>query len=215
MAKRKAFLHIGPLGTGGGFLDAALAEHAEALEEAGIRHPAISAEETFRAAIEIRRDHQAWGYARREVEGTWAGICRRAWKGKRNVVISQELFADCSPEQVDLLLDGLHGFQVHLVLTSPDVPAAWSPVIKPERRHVIVVPEMDPERAVWTAFGEIVGFDAAALPLSAAWAKPRPEPTDVLAEVARLRAHNRVLEEQNAKLQRKKKNLKRRLDGAA
>ena len=215
MAKRRACLHIGPVGSGGGFLDAALAEHADALEAFGVRHPAISAEEMFRAAIEIRRDHQAWGYARREVEGTWAGICRRAWKGKRNVVVSQELLADCSPEQVDLLLDGLHGFQVHVVLTAPDVPAAWAPVVKPERLHPIAVPEREPEQAVWRALGVIAGFDAAALPLPTASATPRPAPTDVLAEVARLRAHNRVLEEQNARLQRKKKKLKRRLDGAA
>ncbi|GAB3197824.1 hypothetical protein GCM10027062_10500 [Nocardioides hungaricus] len=210
MAKRKAFLHIGPAQSGGGFLDSALAEHADALAEAGLKHPAISAEEMFRAAIEIRRDHKAWGYQRREVEGAWAGICRRAWKGKGTVVLSQELLAGCTPEQVDLLLDGLHGFAIHVVVTG-DPPAAWSPVVKPERLHLIDVPDTDPEQAVWTAFGEIVGFDAAALPLSAAWSLPRPEPSDVLAEVARLRAHNRVLEERNAKLERKKDKLKRKL----
>lgn len=215
MAKRKAFLHIGPPQSGGGFLDSALAEHADALEESGVRHPAISAEEMFRAAIEIRRDHQAWGYQRREVEGTWATICRRAWKGKRDVVVSQELLAGCTPEQVDLLLDGLHGFQIHVAVTGSAVPPAWAPVVKPERQHVIAVPETEPEQAVWTAFGQVVGFDATTLPLSAAWSAPRPEPTDVLAEVARLRAHNRVLEEQNARLERKRKKLKRKLSATA
>jgi hypothetical protein len=215
MAKRKAFLHIGPPQGGGGFLDAALAEHAGSLAEAGVRHPAISAEEMFRAAIEIRRDHQAWGYQRREVEGAWAGICRRAWKGKKDVVLSQELLAGCTPEQVDLLLDGLHGFAVHVVVTGSDLPAAWSPVVKPERLHVIAVPDTRPEQAVWTAFGAIVGFDAAALPLWAGWSAARPEPPDVLAEVARLRAHNRVLEEQDATLERKRKRLKRKLSATA
>lgn len=211
MAKRKAFLHIGPPRSTGDFLGAALAEHAAALEDAGLRHPAISAEEMFRATIEIRRDHQAWGYGRREVEGAWAGICRRAWKGRKDVVLSQDLLAGCTGAQVDLLLDGLHGMQVHVVVTGTEVPSAWAPVVKPERLHVIEVPETDAEQAVWTAFGEIAGFDASALPLSPAWSAPRPEPTDVLAEVARLRAHNRVLEEQNAKLQRKKAELKRKL----
>ena len=215
MAKRKAFLHIGPPRTGGGFLDSALAEHADALADVGVRHPAISAEEMFRAAIEIRRDHQAWGYQRREVEGAWAAICRRAWKGKKDVVLSQELLAGCTPDQVDLLLDGLHGFAVHVVVTGSDLPAAWAPVVKPERLHGIEVPATDPEQAVWTAFGAIVGFDASTLPLSAAWSAPRPEPTDVLAEVARLRAHNRVLEEQNATLERTRKKLKRKLSATA
>lgn len=192
MAKRKAYLHIGPPRTGGGFLDSALTEHADALEAMGVRHPAISAEEMFRAAIEIRRDHRAWGYQRREVEGTWDGICRRAWKGRHDVVFSQELLAACTPEQIDLLLDGLHGFQVHVVVTArepgaqllpdwvgPDlgeVLHAWSPVVRPDRLHVVVVPETEPERAVWTAFGEIVGFDAAALPLAPHWTATRQVP---------------------------------------
>lgn len=211
MAKRTAYLHIGPTGSGGDVLGAALAEHAAALEDAGLRHPAISAEEMFRAALEIRRDHRAWGYERREVEGVWAGICRRAWKGKRDIVLSQDLLAGCTGAQVDLLLDGLHGFKVHVIVTGTEVPVAWAPVVKPERLHVIEPPDTDAEQAVWTAFGEIAGFDASALPLSPAWSAPRPEPTDVLAEVARLRAHNRVLEEQNARLTRTKDKLKRRL----
>jgi hypothetical protein len=56
MGRRTAYLHIGPPRSGGAFLDSALAEHAEALEVGGLRHPAISAEQMFRAAIEIRRD---------------------------------------------------------------------------------------------------------------------------------------------------------------
>ena len=192
MAKRKAYLHIGLPRTGGGFLDSALTEHADALEAMGVRHPAISTEEMFRAAIELRRDHRAWGYQRREVEGTWAEICRRAWKGRHDVVFSQELLAACTPEQIDLLLDGLHGFQVHVVVTArepggrplpdwvgPDlgeVLHAWSPVVRPDRLHVVVVPETEPELAVWTAFGEIAGFDAGALPLAPRWTATRPVP---------------------------------------
>lgn len=192
MAKRKAFLHIGLPRTGGGFLDSALTEHAEALETMGIRHPAISGEEMFRAAIEIRRDHKAWGYQRREVEGTWAAICRRAWKGRHDMVFSSELLAACTPEQIDLLLDGLNGFQIHVVVTArepgsqllpdwvgPDlgeVLHAWSPVIRPDRLHVVVVPDTGPELAIWGAFGEIAGFDAAALPLAAAWTATRTVP---------------------------------------
>ncbi|HEU5038791.1 MAG TPA: hypothetical protein VFT70_17425 [Nocardioides sp.] len=192
MAKRKAFLHIGLPRTGAGFLDSALAQHADALEARGLRHPAISTEEMFRAAIEIRRDHRAWGYQRREVEGTWAGICRRAWKGRHDVVLSQELLAGCTPEQIDLLLDGLHGFQVHVVVTArrpggqpvpdwvgPDlgeVVRTWTPVVRPDRLHVVVVPETEPEQAVWTGFGEIAGFDAADLPLPRHWSATRPVP---------------------------------------
>ena len=234
MAKRKAYLHIGLPRTGGGFLDTALTEHAAALETMGVRHPAISAEEMFRAAIEIRRDHKAWGYQRREVEGAWAEICRRAWKGGHRVVFSQELLAACTAEQVALLLDGLAGFEVHVVVTvreTEELPEAWQAAVRPDRVHVIVVPDAEPERAVWTAFGEVVGFDAPRLPLDATWTTTRPMAgrpqeelievistgalADVIAEVTRLRAHNQVLAERNAELERKKKKLKRKLAAAS
>jgi hypothetical protein len=179
MARRKVYLHVGLPRGGGGFLDAALAEHADALAEAGILHPAVTPDEMFRAAIEIRRDHRAWGYPRKAVEGTWAQICRRAHKGEGAVVLSQELLAACTRQQIELLLDGLSGFQVHVVITvrdsaGPDLAEAvarWSLAVKePQRLHVLVVPtEGDGRAAVWHGLGEIVGFDAATLPL--------PEPT--------------------------------------
>ncbi|WP_243059535.1 hypothetical protein [Nocardioides sp. SR21] len=231
MAKRKAYLHIGPPRTGGGFLDSALTEHADEIEAAtGVRHPAISAEEMFRAAIEMTRDHRAWGYQRREVEGAWAEICRRARKGAADVVFSQELLATCTAAQVDLLLDGLAGFEVHVVVTARergDVLDAWKHAIGPERWHAVVVPDVDAEQAVWTAFGELVGFDATELPLDAGWRATRPMTgrpqaellevisagavADVVAEVTRLRAHNQALAERNAKLERKRKKLKKKL----
>lgn len=241
--KRKAYLHVGLPRSGGGFLDSALAEHADALETLGLRHPAISTEEMFRAAIEIRRDHRAWGYERREVEGAWAAICRRAHRGRGDVVFSQELLAGCTPDQIDLLLDGLAGFEVHLVVTARDLGsqllAAWAgsveagrsvsfarfrtrvmdpareheqaqrfwagqdlgavlerwgrAVRKPHRVHVVVVPRDDePRAAVWRSVGEVVGFDARALPLSdsglAGSATPDP------AGIAVLRTVNRAVD---------------------
>ncbi|KQW47911.1 hypothetical protein ASC77_15995 [Nocardioides sp. Root1257] len=175
MARRKVFVHVGLPRSGAGFLDAALAEHAGALAQQGVQHPATSADEMFRAAIEIRRDHRAWGYPRKAVEGTWAQLCRRAQKGEGDVVVSQELLATCTRPQIDLLLDGLAGFQVHVVITArgatgPDLASVvdrWSAAVKePQRLHVLVVPtEGDAREAAWRGLGEIVGFDAALLPL--------------------------------------------------
>ncbi|GAA1776318.1 hypothetical protein GCM10009795_022990 [Nocardioides hankookensis] len=179
MAKRKVYLHVGLPRSGAGFLAAALAEHAGALAEQGVQVPAASADEMFRAAIEIRRDHRAWGYPRKAVEGTWAQICRRAQTGQGDVVVSQELLATCTRPQIDLLLDTLAGLQVHVVVTArdaagPDLAAVverWSAAVKePQRLHVLVVPtEGDAREAVWRGLGEVVGFDAGRLPL--------PEPT--------------------------------------
>jgi len=127
--KRRAYLHIGLAHSDAGLLEEALAEHAEALEARGLRQPAASPEEMFRAAVEIRRDHRAWGYRRRDVEGTWAEICRRAHKRRDDVIVTQERFAAANPAQIALLLDGLAGFEVHLVVTARDLGsqllAAW------------------------------------------------------------------------------------------
>ena len=64
-----------------------LEQHREALAEYGVRAPARSADEAFRAAVEVRREHKAWGLRRRDVEGTWSGICRRALKHRDSVVV--------------------------------------------------------------------------------------------------------------------------------
>ena len=51
---------------------AALEQHRDALAEPGVTGPAKSADEMFRAAVEIRREHRAWGLRRKDVEGTWS-----------------------------------------------------------------------------------------------------------------------------------------------
>ena len=133
MGRRTAYLHIGLAHAGGDFLAAALTEHADALHHRGVRVPATTAEQMHRAAIEIRRDHRATGLPRREVEGTWAGICRQARKGKRDVLLSGEHLAACTPPQIDLLLDTLPGFDVQLVVTASDpgsqVLASWAAAV--------------------------------------------------------------------------------------
>ena len=221
MGRRIAYLHIGLPGSGGGFLEAALVEHSLALEERGVRHPTRTADEAFRAAIEIRRDHRAWGYRRSDVEGTWAEICRRIRKHQKIAVVSQELLSGCTPSQMALLLDTLAGIEVHVVVTARRADA-------------------EPRAWIWRSLGELVGFDAERLPLTDSGLPPyliqslaqavgrepyaeAPAATEdqlwwttallsaALVEVAQLREHERALVERNAKLEKKRSKLKRRL----
>jgi hypothetical protein len=194
MAKRKAFLHVGPTHSGSDFLDDALALHAGVLDDQGVHRPAKSPEETLRAAVEIRRIHKTWGYKRREVEGAWSAICRRAYKSRDTVVVSQPHLAAATRDEIALLLDRLPGFDVHVVLNvvgpagpdgAPDVVATlgrWAAAVaSPDRLHVIVPPGSGTEAAfTWTAFGRIVGFDATRLLLPAALdqARARVVPLD-------------------------------------
>lgn len=304
MAKRKAFLHVGLPHSSGPVYTAALSTYADALAAQGVTQPAASEDELFRAAVEIRRDHRAWGLRRKDVEGMWAGICRRAFhKGaaKGDVLVSHALLAGCTADEIDLLVDQLAGLQVHVIITAgtpdarvslfPDdhdltgVAERWSAAVgSPEQVHVVVTGPADPKSG-WTAFGEIVGFDAAALTLphpsdvvrtqdmaalrviasstaslasdddlaalGAEWARtvvtegysvygdpaalvPTTDRvpgesdyaedrlavisaalSDSIAELARLRARNTELAERAAKLERKRRKLKKRLDEPA
>jgi hypothetical protein len=201
MAKQKSFLIVGLPHVGVPLLTAALELHRDSLAETGVRAPAKSADEMFRAAVELRREHKAWGLRRRDVEGAWAGICRRALKptGKNGatVVVGHELLAGATQDEIALLADGLAGTQLHVValagvpdgrlglfpdeLDLADVLARWQlAVTSPDRMHVVVTDTADPS-AAWRALGALAGFDADQLPL------PEPSTVVVAADAATLR----------------------------
>ena len=184
MAKQDAYLLVGLPHTGLPLLTSALEQHRDALAERGVRLPARSEEETFRAAVELRREHKAWALRRNDVEGTWAGICRRATKPKdgATVVLGHELFAGAGADEIDLLIDGLAGFRVHVVVVADapdplvglmpseldlaDVLGRWGRAVKaPERLHVLV--GAAGPAATWAELGRLVGFSAEELPLPA------------------------------------------------
>jgi hypothetical protein len=186
MAKQKAFLHIGLPRSGGDLLDAGLRRHVGTLVDdrgRSVRLPARSEMEMFNAAVDIRREHRAWGLRRKDVEGSWAALCRRAIKNKDTVVFSHPLLAGCTPDEIALLVDQLPGCAVHVVVTvgPPDPRVAifpdeydlasvldrWSAAVRsPDRVHVVAVDPDSPEEA-WNALGSIVGLDTRALELPA------------------------------------------------
>ncbi|HWJ80972.1 MAG TPA: hypothetical protein VNS55_01945 [Nocardioides sp.] len=218
--KRKAFVHVGVPGAGD-IIETALVRHRDALAELGVKALAKSTDESFLAAVEILRDHKAWGFHRSEVEGKWAAVYRRALKGNGTVVFSQPLLATATPEQIDLFLDGLAGFQVHVVVTDApgadleDVLARWGAAVrKPERLHLVELDGKGP-KAAWKAFGRVAGFGTASLGLDDV-----PEPVavrelrsldDARREIERLTRRNDCLEHRLADVDRKRRRLKRRL----
>jgi hypothetical protein len=179
MARRIVYLHLGLPGSGAGFLETALPEHAATLATFGVAHPVSAPDEMFRSAVEVRRDHRSWGYRRRDVEGTWAGVCRRVRKQRDRVLLSQELLTGCTPDQADLLLDTLTRAEVHVVITArradaerhefAALTALWAAALRrPDRVHTLVVPaDVEPLGWIWSELGELVGFDAGQMPLGA------------------------------------------------
>ncbi|WP_374456987.1 hypothetical protein [Nocardioides sp.] len=133
MAKRLFLLHIGPDPVD-------MSAMTEALALGRIAVPDAPAEAFAHAGIEIRRTHKAAGLKRKQVEGAWATVCRRAWKTKGDCFVSMPDFFDATPEQAALALDGLADFKLVLVVTSGfdvEPPAAWMKLVKDGRTHVL------------------------------------------------------------------------------
>jgi len=228
MAKKlKVFLHVGMPGAGD-IVEAALVHHRDALVELGVDVPARSAEESFLAALEILREHKAWGFARKEVEGQWAGLCRRVADSRQTVALSLPLMATASRPEIDLLLDGLAGRQVNVVLMAgaaddagelDEIAARWGAAVrKPERLHVVRLDELTPKRA-WEAFGKAAGFGTASLRLDEVpdpvGARPVGSLDEARREIERLARRNQSLERWREESDRKRRKLKRRLSSVA
>jgi hypothetical protein len=184
MAKQKAFLLVGLPHSGSDLLLATLEQHRDALAEQKVKLPAKSEDEMFRAAVEIRGEHRAWALRRKDVEGAWSKICRRATATKHTVVVGHELLAGATPDEIALLVDRLPGTALHVVVTvtAPDARVAlfpdeldlvsvlqrWAGAVRSrDRVHVLVCDPSDPSVA-WQALAEVVGFDAVGLDVVAA-----------------------------------------------
>src|SRR5690349_4896285 len=132
MAKRLFLLHVGP--------DAVdVSAMAEALAVGGVQVPDVDADAIARAEVEILRSHRAAGLRRKEVEGSWARVCRRARKSGTDCFVSVPGWFDATPEQAALALDGLSDFRVVVVATSGFAapPRTWLSQVKEGRSHVL------------------------------------------------------------------------------
>ena len=133
MAKRLFLLHIGP--------DAVdISAMRDGLALGRIAVPEADAEVFDHAGTEIRRTHKAAGLKRRQVEGAWATVCRKAYKARSDCFVSMPAFFDATSEQAALALDGVAGFKVVLVVTSGfavQPPPAWLSLVKEDRVHVL------------------------------------------------------------------------------
>ncbi|MBS2936181.1 hypothetical protein KDN32_00310 [Nocardioides sp. J2M5] len=147
MAKRLFLLHIGP--------DAVdVRAIAGTLALGGVVLPDVSPATLHHAGLELTRTHKAAGLKRKQVEGAWAKVCRRAWKSRTDCFVSvPELFA-ATPEQAALALDGLAGMRVVLVVTSgftATPPEAWTAQVDAARTHVLPARLTDEQLAAQVA----------------------------------------------------------------
>lgn len=147
MAKKLFLLHIGPDPVD-------LSAMAETLALGRIVVADVDGDVLHHAGIEIRRTHKAAGLKRKQVEGAWAKVCRRAHKAKADCFVSIPHFFDAGPEHAALALDQLAGFKVVLVVTSGfdvEPPPTWLSLVKDGRTHVLPSHLTDEQLAVQVA----------------------------------------------------------------
>lgn len=138
---RVVHLHIGAPKTGTTYLQERLARNAAKLAEHEVHFPGRSrlgnpATFQFRAALDLRG--QDWGGPPGHAEGAWPALVRRVRRRSGTVVVSHEILAPASGEQIARAMNDLAGSEIHVVYTARDLarqlPAAWQESIKQGRR---------------------------------------------------------------------------------
>ena len=132
---RRVFLHIGAPKTGTSYVQDRLRLNRTELARHDVHYPLGwlgLPSSHFNAALDlIDRD---WGGARADAEGAWATLMRRVRRLEGTVVVSHEILAAATPEQVARAMRDLDGSEVHIVYSARDlarqVPAAWQESVK-------------------------------------------------------------------------------------
>jgi len=136
--QRRVYVHVGVPKSGTTFLQTSLSRNTKALKQAGVLYPG-SDERMFRAAVDVRGSHKAWGRKSSAVDGAWDDLANLARKHAGTTVISHELLAGARPREVIRAMSMLKGLDVHLVVTARDparqATAEWQEGIK-HGRHL-------------------------------------------------------------------------------
>ena len=117
----RVVLHIGTPKSGTTFLQRLLWDNRAALERRGFRCPGDRQVDMFLAAVELRESHEFWGYDPADLAGRWSEVCRQARGYSGTTVMSHEVLAGASEEQVARAYAELEGLDVHVVLTARDL----------------------------------------------------------------------------------------------
>jgi hypothetical protein len=134
-AGRKVLVHVGTPKTGTSYVQDLLFQNRAALAKRGVLYPADRFDAHFLAALDLM-DLQ-WGGLEREAVGAWDRLATqvRDWPG--TVIISHEILATASAQQVGRALESFGDAEVHVLLSARDlvrqIPAEWQENVKHRR----------------------------------------------------------------------------------
>jgi hypothetical protein len=131
----RVLVHVGAPKTGTSFVQDLLFQNRDLLAEIGILYPAERFDEHFLAALDLMG--LQWGGLEKQAVGAWDRLAQRvrAWPG--TVIISHEILATATRQQVRLAFESFGEAEVHVVLSARDlvrqIPAEWQENVKHRR----------------------------------------------------------------------------------
>ncbi|GAB3773597.1 hypothetical protein FB382_000674 [Nocardioides ginsengisegetis] len=131
---QRVYLHVGAPKSGTTYLQRVLEQNRRVLADAGVLVVGDRHLDRIHAAMVVREDPRLESLPAR-ASTAWSRLVEqiRGWRGDV-AVLSYELFAGASAEQVEAALADLEGLDVHVVITARDlaraVPSAWQERLK-------------------------------------------------------------------------------------
>jgi hypothetical protein len=120
------------------FLQALLARNRGRLKDNGFIYPFIRRECMFHAAVELRQQYDRWGLPPERIDGTWDQLLDRVRAFGGDGIISHEVLAGASADQVARVARDTADLELHVVVTARDlarqVAAHWQETVKNGRR---------------------------------------------------------------------------------
>ncbi len=130
----RVVLHVGLPKTGTTYLQGLMGENRDRLRASGVLYPFVRPGAMFHGAVEVRGSHAKFGLTAEQVRGAWSAVCERALSYDGVAVISHEVLAGATAEQIGAALVPLAGAEVHVVVTARDLgrqaTAHWQEEVK-------------------------------------------------------------------------------------
>jgi hypothetical protein len=136
--RQRLYLHVGLPKSGTTFLQGLMANNRTRLKQRGFIYPFIRRETMFHTAVELRGQHERWGLPPEKIDGTWQLVLGRIRSFGGVGIVSHELLAAATPEQVARVARDTEEFELHVVVTARDLSrqatALWQEEVKNGRR---------------------------------------------------------------------------------
>ena len=130
---RRVYLHIGAPKTGTTYLQMVLWRNRRQLAANGVLFPVESGRTHFHAALDLR-GARFGGHQDPAVAGSWRRFARQVTDWHGDAVLSHELLAAATEEQVRRAVESMQPAEVHVIYTARDIarqiPAMWQESVK-------------------------------------------------------------------------------------